>query len=91
MILYYLCELVLYTPLKTARAIDMLDFCSYKEAVLCSIMETVLCTSMLLETIDSYNENDTDYYLLLLDASKACDRVEYVKLFNTLRDRKCAL
>ena len=26
--------------------------------------------------------------LLLLDASKAFDRVEYMKLFNTLRDRK---
>ena len=47
---------------------------------------TVLCTSMLLETIDYYNENYTDCYLLLLDASKS--RVEYVKLFNTLRDRK---
>ena len=49
---------------------------------------TVLCTSMLLETIDYYNENDTACYLLLLDTSKAFDRVEYVKLFNTLRHRK---
>ena len=64
---------------------DMLQFGFKKQS------STVLCTSMLLEAIDYYNDNDTDCYLLLLDASKAFDRVEYVKLFNTLRDRKCAL
>ena len=37
---------------------------------------TVICTSMLKETIDYYNEYKTDCYLLLLDASKAFDKVE---------------
>ena len=37
--------------------------------------------------IIKHTENGSDCYLLLLDASKAFDRVEYVKLFNILRDR----
>ena len=34
-----------------------------------------------------YNENGSDCYLLLLDASKAFDLVEYVRLFRTISDR----
>ena len=48
---------------------------------------TVICTSLLRYTIEYYNENGSDYYLLLLDASKAFDRVEYVRVFRTLSDR----
>ena len=43
---------------------------------------------LLKETIEYCTENNTDCYLLLSDASKAFDRVEYMKLFNTLCDRK---
>ena len=48
---------------------------------------TVICTSLLRDTIEYYNENGSDCYLLLLDASKAFDRAEYVRLFCTLSDR----
>ena len=42
---------------------------------------------MWLNTVDYYRENDSDCYMLLLDASKAFDRVEYVKLNSDLRER----
>ena len=48
---------------------------------------TVICTSILLDTIEYYNENNTDCYLSLLDASTAFKGVEYVKLFKMLKDR----
>ena len=48
---------------------------------------TVIFTSILFDTIEYYNENNTDCYLLLHDASKALDRVKYVKLFKMLKDR----
>ena len=47
-----------------------------------------ICTTLLLETIDYYHENRSDCFLLLLDASKAFGRIEYVKLFHTPYDRK---
>ena len=40
------------------------------------------------ETIKYYNYNDTTVYLVLLDASKAFDRVHYGKLFNELCERR---
>ena len=48
---------------------------------------TVKCTSLLRNTFAYYNENSGDCYLLLSDASKAFDRVEYVRLFRTLNDQ----
>ena len=52
---------------------------------------TTICTSLLRDTIEYYNEHGSDCYLLLLDTSKAFNRVEYIKLFRTLRDRKMCL
>ena len=47
---------------------------------------TITCTQLLVETIEYYNINNTDCYMLLLDASKAFDRIEYVRLFKLLRE-----
>ena len=41
-------------------------------------------THLLIETIECYNSNNTDYFMLLLDASKVFDRIEYSTLFNNL-------
>ena len=65
----------------TSLSTDVLQF-GFK-----SHSSTTICTSLLCDTIEYYNEHGSDCYLLLLDASKAFDRVEYVKLFRTLRDR----
>ena len=38
----------------------------------------ITCTSLLIETIEYYTSNSSNCYLLLLDASKAFDRLEYI-------------
>ncbi len=48
---------------------------------------TSLCSSMVQETMSYYVHNGTNNYGLLLDASKAFDRVSYCKLFRLLLDR----
>ena len=48
---------------------------------------TITCTQLLVETIEYYNINNTDCYMLLLDASKSFHRIEYVRLFKLLRER----
>ncbi len=49
---------------------------------------TTMCTAVLRETIAYYNSRNTNVYSCLLDASKAFDRVNFLKLFETLRKRK---
>ena len=49
---------------------------------------TVLCSTMLIETVQYYLERGgQSVYVLLLDASKAFDKVSYDVLFNLLLDR----
>ena len=45
---------------------------------------TTMCTFMVLETIEYYKKNGSNVHVLLLDASKAFDRVNYIKLFEKL-------
>ena len=46
------------------------------------------CTFLLNETISYYNMKHTNVYTVMLDASKAFDRVHYCKLFKLLIERK---
>ena len=50
-------------------------------------LSTTQCTYSLLETIDYYNYNKSSVFVLLLDASKAFDRINYCKLFTDLLKR----
>jgi hypothetical protein len=51
---------------------------------------TTQCTFVVPETIAHYVENDSSVYTLMLDASKAFDRVNYQHLFTKLMEKKCA-
>ena len=48
---------------------------------------TTMCTYMVLETIDYFKSKGSNVHALMLDASKAFDRVNYVKLFKKLIDK----
>ena len=51
---------------------------------------TTQCTYVLLETVNYFNYHGSNVYALLLDATKAFDRVHYCKLFKELIKRKLA-
>ena len=51
-------------------------------------LSTTHCTFVLQETVAYFNYNHTNVYTLLLDASKAFDRVQYCKLFEKLIERQ---
>ena len=48
---------------------------------------TSLCTAMVKETVSYFVNNDSNVYALMLDASKAFDRVNFCKLFDALLAR----
>ena len=48
---------------------------------------TTMCSFVLNETIEYYNSNNSTVFALMLDASKAFDRVAYIALFRKLIDR----
>ena len=48
---------------------------------------TTQCTFSMRETIQYYNNSGGPVYLLLLDASKAFDRIQFVKFFKCLKER----
>ncbi len=47
----------------------------------------VMCSMTAQEVISHYNNNKTKAFTVLLDASKAFDRVNYIKLFEKLLKR----
>lgn len=52
---------------------------------------TAMCSMVLKETIEYYRSNRGTTYCVMLDATKAFDRVQYCKLFRKLIDRNLPL
>ena len=52
---------------------------------------TIMCSTLLVETIEYYVYNNSYVYVLLIDASKAFDRLCHSKLCNVLETYMCPL
>ena len=78
------------------KMLDHLLLVKYDDVVNTSDMQygikkkhgTTQCTFVVNEITQYYLNNDSNVYVTLLDASKAFDRVNYVKLFRLLKSRK---
>ena len=64
---------------------DVLKTCKYQFGFKPN-HSTSMCTFVVNEVVKYYNNNKTDVYMMMFDASKAFDRINYVKLFQTLLD-----
>ena len=81
-----LLDKVILDEQKDALETSNLQF-GYKEK-----LSTTMCSFMVLETIEYYKSKGSNVHMLLLDASKAFDRVDYIKLFDKLvKKRMCPL
>ena len=49
---------------------------------------TTMCTFIILETIEHLKSNVVNIRTFLLDASRAFDRIDYIKQFGKLLDRR---
>lgn len=47
-------------------------------------LSTATCSTVINEVIEYFNRDNTNVYCMMLDASKAFDRVHYIKLFRLL-------
>ena len=52
---------------------------------------TIMCSTFLVETVEYYVSNNSSVYVLLIDASKAFDRLCHSKLFDVLESYMWAL
>ena len=71
------------------KVFDMLILNTNREVLKSSVgfkekHSTSQCTFVLNEVVHYYYKNNSDVYVMMLDASKAFDRIEYTKLFTLL-------